>query len=525
MDQSEPQSLSSLAHTVIAALEKHEREVADRKITVNAVVAKFASWYEKFRNAMDYREEEVILRAAIERNLKRRILLGGSGKTVAEPLLRELVWARYFPNESLSESLIAKVEEKVDLYLALRKSIISQKKLSEEAVNEWIFHLMSSDLEYMLNPRREEDIISNFMFHIFKNNIVISDDTKQTRDAQVYIAVRKSFAKDDLAFLRYHLFTQLFGSLTKQSLETITASFFDGYKEIQQQLTYPRKERIYRYVKNRTPIFFIFEDLITQQKANFRTLIQNKDEFKTIVLSACNERYKTIATKVKTAIIRSFVFILLTKVFFAFAIEGTYDNIVYGHILWGSLILNMVTPPLLLIVVSLFIRAPGEGNSLRIFSYLQEVIYDEKPALGQPLAVKKTRDKSQPVLYGIFTILWLLAFIISFGGLIFILTKLHFNIVSQGVFIFFLAIVSFLCYRIGISSREFTVEDRQGIGTLIVDFLFMPIIRVGRHLTEGISQINIFLFIFDFVIETPFKGIFAFFEQWFFFLHAKREEF
>ena len=39
------------------------------------------------------------------------------------------------------------------------------------------------------------------------------------------------------------------------------------------------------------------------------------------------------------------------------------------------------------------------------------------------------------------------------------------------------------------------------------------------YLTEGISQINILLFLFDFIIETPFKGLFAFFDQWFVYLH------
>ena len=52
----------------------------------------------------------------------------------------------------------------------------------------------------------------------------------------------------------------------------------------------------------------------------------------------------------------------------------------------------------------------------------------------------------------------------------------------------------------------------------------MPFIQVGRRLTTAISQINIVLFIFDFIIEAPFKGIFAFFEQWFLFLRTQREK-
>lgn len=123
-----------------------------------------------------------------------------------------------------------------------------------------------------------------------------------------------------------------------------------------------------------------------------------------------------------------------------------------------------------------------------------------------------------------FTALWFLAFLSSFGLLVFFLNKINMNIVSQVIFIFFLTIVSFLSYRISLTSKEYSVEKKPGAISPLTDFFFMPVIRVGRNLTEGISQVNVLLFIFDFIIETPFKGLFAFFEQWFFFLHAKREE-
>ncbi len=41
---------------------------------------------------MEFREDEVILRATIERILKRRLLLGGTGKSTAEALVKELLW-------------------------------------------------------------------------------------------------------------------------------------------------------------------------------------------------------------------------------------------------------------------------------------------------------------------------------------------------------------------------------------------------------------------------------------------------
>ena len=67
-------------------------------------------------------------------------------------------------------------------------------------------------------------------------------------------------------------------------------------------------------------------------------------------------------------------------------------------------------------------------------------------------------------------------------------------------------------------------DKKDNLNSLLFDFFFMPFIQVGRRLTLAVSQINIILFIFDFIIETPFKGIVAFFEQWLLFLRTQREK-
>jgi hypothetical protein len=94
----------------------------------------------------------------------------------------------------------------------------------------------------------------------------------------------------------------------------------------------------------------------------------------------------------------------------------------------------------------------------------------------------------------------------------------------MGIFIFFMAMIAFFTYRITQTARSYTVEDKPGVFSPVFDFFLMPIIRVGRRLTEGLSQLNILIYIFDYLIETPFKEIFGFLEQWFFFLQTKREE-
>src|SRR3989338_10249432 len=92
---------------VIQPLKPRRRPDDFSKLTVSQTVSFMALVYERFRNAVEFREEHLVLRAAIERILKRRLSLNPEGKGEAENLIRELLWARYFDNESLGSQDIA----------------------------------------------------------------------------------------------------------------------------------------------------------------------------------------------------------------------------------------------------------------------------------------------------------------------------------------------------------------------------------------------------------------------------------
>lgn len=517
--------LSNAAQTLLKEYYKSYEAVHEKTISVNQVVSDVASWYEKFRTAMDYREDEVILRGAIERILKRRFVFQGNGKGIAEPLIRELVWARYFPDSTVPEAIINKVEREIDLYLKLERDVNQKHRINKQTVNEWILHFLSSQIEHTLKDNRQKDLLNNFIFSLFREKIEILDDSEETRDVQVFIAVRRAFAKDDSAFLRHQLFLQYFGHLTEESIDKISDRFMEGFKAINAQLNYPLKDRIYGYIKNQMPPFLILEDVLKKYSGKLHQLISDQDELNKAILEACNRRYKGISGKIRTAIIRSVIFIFMTKAVFALAIEGTYESLIYGHIIWSSLMINIVTPAMLMIVVGAMIKTPSRENSFRIMEKINSVLSDDVPTLKAQISLRKKPGKKDPILSTLFMILWLVTFVLSFGAVVFVLSKIRLNYLSQGVFLFFLAIVSFISYRINQTANMYTVKvDKENVWSILFDFFFAPLIYVGRKLTQGITQINIILFFFDFIIETPFKGIFAFFEQWFLFLRAQREK-
>jgi len=58
----------------------------------------------------------------------------------------------------------------------------------------------------------------------------------------------------------------------------------------------------------------------------------------------------------------------------------------------------------------------------------------------------------------------------------------------------------------------------------LVDFLYTPVIAAGQWLSEKFSQINIFIFILDFIIEAPFKIFVEITEDWTRYVKERRED-
>lgn len=517
-------SLNTYASYLVSVFSEQKNSHASQEgIRVNPIVSEIASWYEKVRNAMDYRDDEVVLRAAIERILKRRHFYGGKGETIAAPLLRELTWARYFPDGSITDTSVKEVEEIINKYLALKEAVKQLHTSNDKKLTTFIYHLISSELTYFLNPDKKRDTMAHFVYHVMKNGIVLEDDPESTRDIQVFIATRKAFAKDDLALIHFHLFTQYFGPITMSSIPEVAKNFSTAYAEIETQLSYPLRHKIISFVKRSMPSFFVLEEVLLRNPKNLESVLNNPQALEQEIQTVCSEKYTAIRSKVNRAVVRSLIFLIMTKTVVALSIEGTFESIVYGEIMWTNIILNIIIPPILLSIAATIIKTPGEENTTAIIKRIQTLLFNDNPLPVRPIKLQRVSKTKKSLLYPIFSILWIGAFFASFGLVISLLNLIQFNVISQSIFIFFLAVVAFLIYRIYQTAHTYTVSRKQTLFTPIIDFLFLPIARVGRYITEGVSQVNIFLVIIDLLIEAPFKGLFSFFEQWFMFLHAKRE--
>jgi len=132
-------------------------------------------------------------------------------------------------------------------------------------------------------------------------------------------------------------------------------------------------------------------------------------------------------------------------------------------------------------------------------------------------------QKKSSLIFG-FTIFYSITFIVTLLIIYQLLSLLDFNFISQIIFIFFVSVVTFFSYRIRQIVKELRLEDKENIFTPIIDFFFMPILSLGKFFSQEISKLNFFIFIFDFLIEAPFKLIFEVIEEWISFVRKRKEE-
>lgn len=517
-------NLTTFAKRFVAEFGKKQTNKSTQAMSVSSIVSDVARWYEKVRNSMEYHEEEIIIRSAIERILKRRLLFEKKGEIIAEPLIKELLWAQYFQESSVTEEVIEHVGSKINVYLKLHRDVEKKYKINKEELSGWFLDVLSADLARTLRPDHENELFANFMYMILCKKVAIKNDDEEERDIQTFIAVRRSFLKEDKGFLRYNLFKQYFGELNEKNLNHISGDFLKGYKRIEQNWEYPLKNRIFSYIKKQTPPFLILREVFHYNRESLKEILEDDEKFNKEIIETCNRHYKNISAKVRRAIIRSVIFLFFTKVIFAIVVEGSYERFMYGEVHYFPLAINIITPPLLIAAALLFIRAPGEKNTMRIIEIIHSFLTDPDALKIKPLRLD-AKQTSPGRWYAFFLALWFVGALITIGLIVYGLSLLNMHIVSQILFVFFMATASFLAYRIKQSANAYKAyEDRQNLFSVFFDLMFMPIVYLGRRFTEGVSKFNVFLMVFDFMIEMPIKSIFAFSEEWLLFLKFQKEK-
>jgi len=499
-------------------------------LSVSQTVSFFALVYERVRNAVEYREDHLILRAAIERILRRRFSLNSSGKGEAENLLRELLWARYFDNGVLGGEDIVVIQDLINKYVLMRDQIVYGRDNELKVfLDKYLFDLITCEIEESLLPQSAQiqSNLSFFIYQVLRKKIKIEGLKEDQKDAYFLVSIEKVFGKSDQAYLRYHLFVTFYktlGNYSDKELKNIIPKLPSIFKKIDDMITNPYVDNIVKFTRKQMPPFLVLFSLIKNKASEMNTILTDKEKLWNEVDQKCREKYQQLGGRVRTLAVRSFIYILLTKMIFAVILEVPISNYLYGEVNNQAIIINSLFPPILMIIILGFFKIPGEENTKKIYQRIVDIIDNDKSFESKVAFFPKKSTPKRPMLIFGFTIFYSLTFLVTFSLIYEALKTIDFNLVSMVIFVFFVSVVTFFSYRIRQITKELRLEEKSSILSPIVDFFFMPLLSMGKFFSSEIAKLNFFIFIFDFIIEAPFKLIFEVVEEWISFVRKRKEE-
>ena len=493
------------------------------RITVHAAVSRAAVFYEKLRNAVDYKDEHMLRKSAIRRILKRQIMLEKDAEPMASNLTRELIGARYLPNGVLPEAMIGEAALIIQKYLA-----VSRAKILTSAQEDWLLGVVSVELEDLLAPNTEAKALVTMLYDRLADRIQVSGSVMPETDVrlQTYIACYRTFLKADDEILSYKLLRAFHPDWMRPSdwisEPAETAEKIQIAKtHIESALKHRLSQRFIRIVKPWSVALSMLRDAIKEKPSERETLLEKPEALRSVVSRLSERRYLESKKKLRRGALRATIYLFFTKMLLAILIEVPLEKRFWGTYSDVSLIVNILFPPFLMVLISLFISIPGKENTEQINRSVELLLS------GGTIPVRDIRVARQRSLVGriLLDVTYALLFIVIFGAIGSALHVLEFTWVSTLIFVFFLCVVSFFAFRLRSNAREFTVvEGKDTIRSSFADFFSLPILRAGQWLSTQVSRLNIFLFVFDVIIEAPYKIFLTVLEEWFAFVKEKKED-
>lgn len=509
------------------ALEPKEGVVT---LHVDEVTSAIARFYEKIRDIVDWREEHLLRKYAIERILQRRILLGEDVSQIAESLVLELIRAGHFPNDAVPESKLADVQKTIDKYIfIIQNAPAHQKDPQKLALQEWLFGLAACEIEEILSPPSKERALVDYMTKHMEEKIQLSNEqlSERSRKTQIAIACQEALFKLDRALIINNLLTQWYPGWkninpNSPELSSVAEKIYDLKDEIEYEFSMPIAKKFYSICERYDTAYLLLGDIIEKDPLRAPEKLENPETLENEVRMAYNNRLQKSSVKIKRAAIYSTISIFVTKVVLALGIEIPVDKYFTNGFDAMALGINIAVPPLLMAVLILTIRPPAKSNLQRAILEVAKLTYGT--AQKETYTVRVPRKRGIVMLSAL-SLFYLLSFIASFGSIIWILNKLNFSPLSQLIFLMFISLIAFAGTKLRQRSKELVIQEEGGFFLLgLLDIFALPIVQTGKWLSGKLAKYNVLVILLNAFIEMPLQIFIEFLEQWRYFLKEKKEE-
>jgi hypothetical protein len=495
----------------------------DARITVHGAVTRISVLYEKLRNAVEYREEHLLRKGAIIRILRRQLVLEQDPFIIGHNLIRELIAARYLPNETLSESLVDDAAEVIGKYQAIERS-----GTGDEKHHRWVLGVIATELEEVLVDPVKEKALVTFLYERLSDRIrvrgVKMDENE--RRLQIYTACYRTFIRADdeqvaYKFLRAYLPEWVQPAAWAGHPEAVAERLAALRDVIQKRLHAPLTQRFIRAIRPWAVSLWMLTDALESESVDREMVLSTREEMHAAVSSVTEKRERQARGKLRRGTIRAMIYLFVTKIIFALALEIPAEWFLYHEVSMVPLGINLALPPTIMLFVGLLIRRPGTANRRRILESVDVLL---SPS-GVPAQEIRNPRRHGGMSKAFFALLYAFMFVLTFGIIGAALLRFGFTVAAIVVFFFFLCLVSFFGYRLRQTAREIiVVKPKERLLSSLADFFALPVLRAGRWLATTVSRINVIAFVLDVLFEAPLKLFLGVMEESLRFIREKKDE-
>ncbi len=504
-------------------------------IHVDEVASRVAAFYEKLREIVDWKEEHLMKRAAIERNLKRRLFLAKEGKSVAEPLVLELIRGGHFPNDQIEETKISDTEKILDKYIYILENSNSGSSEGQKIqLYNWLLGIAACEIEEVLSPFNKERALIDYMTELITNKIKlrhrgvisIGGITEEEKNTQIYVAVQRALFKLDSPIISYHLLKKkyiLWAGLPAAQLQEIAQNIYSVWENLEKELNHSLKDKFYKICERYDTPYLLLGDILTENNpTEIYEKISKPENLEELIRGAYNKRLSTLKKRLSRAAVYSTLSIFLVNSVSFFVLEIPLAKIITGTFTPITIAVNILGPTFLMFLLIATIKPPPKSNLEIVLLETMKIVYEtEKTDIYE---IKVPRKKGFFVRFFI-ALLYLIGALISLGAIVRIFELASFPPTSVVINIMFVSLIAFAGLAIRNRAEELTVEEKKtGLFDFVFDILFLPIVGLGRWLSNKWKRYNAIAIFFNALIDLPFQIFIEFLEQWRYFLKEKKEE-
>lgn len=471
--------------------------------------------YEQLRNAAENSEEHLLLQNAIKRFYRQIFMMEDEGRLndSGGELAIELTLAGYVANNSLSKRQADEITKQAKVHYKTYVQLYQKQGVTDSKALRWVVDVLAVAVARIVRPRYEDDVFVEFAYEYF-SSIIPASTVKKTDDfgAALFVAIHRALLKSDATGMRASLLRR-YGIGPNQ-----VAHFVEFNKKIDILIEAPATGSLYHTVDRQGAPLRILNRMIASQD-DLSVLLGKRSAFLGAFEQQASQEYTRTASRINRAVVRSVIFLIITKVLIGVAIEVPYDIVVHGAIIWLPLIINLLFPPIYMILLRSTLTMPGRVNTTALVDRIDNMLYGgDTVTLGKVNIGKKRYSMAFSVAYGVFGLA-------IFGLVAWLLVLLGFQLVHIAIFIVFMSAASFLGFRLGHLVRELELVRSKSNGvTMLRDFIYLPFVVIGQWMSDKYSKLNIITVVLDVIIEMPLKTILRLLRQWNAFIDDRKDD-